>query len=270
MILLSLSLLGCLGLLASCQSRLIYFPRPYGPDVVAKWAAEPGTTVVDYQTAEGRQQAYLFSPAAQPERLWIVCGGNGTLALDWADWLREHAPAEDAWLMVDMPGYGACSGKPSPATIRRSLKAVVPAAMGSLHWSLPQDQAKLRFFGHSLGSAVCLMAADEYHLQRGVLLAPFTSTMDMTREVIGVPLGFLIWHRFDNRARLKEIAGRGPGEVFILHGSQDEVIPVRMSRELAQTVPSVVRYREIDGGRHNTLQDVAAKEIVEALREARR
>lgn len=266
---LCIPLVGILGLLTSCQSKLIYFPRPYGGDHVTRWDAEPGTTVIDYETREGKQQAYLLSTTPKPERLWLVCGGNGTLALEWSDWLREHAPAEDAWLMMDIPGYGACSGKPSPATIRHTLKAVVPAGMGALGWSLPADHGKLRFFGHSLGAAVCLMAADEFDIRRGVVLTPFTSTMEMTKAMLGVNLGFIVVHRFDNRDRLKALAKRGDAAVFILHGDDDEAIPVGMSRALAKDVPDVVHYIEIPRGRHNTLQDQAPEEIIKAMREAR-
>ncbi|MEK7952102.1 alpha/beta hydrolase [Luteolibacter soli] len=263
------SILGFLALLTGCQSKLIYFPRPYGPDDVTKWDTEPGTTVIKYATTAGKQQAYLLSPTPKPERLWLVVGGNGTLALDWSDWLREYGPKKDAWLLIDMPGYGACEGSPRPATIRRNLQAVVPAAMASLKWSLPADQPKLRFFGHSLGSAVCLMAAEEYDIRRGVMLAPFTSSMQMTKAMFGVDLGFLVWHRFDNRTRLKELEKRGNAEVFILHGSDDEAIPVTMSRQLAKEFPGVVRYTEIPGGRHNTIQDMAPEAIHAAMEKAR-
>ncbi|WP_367873935.1 alpha/beta hydrolase [Luteolibacter sp. Populi] len=264
-----LPLLGCLLLLASCQSKLIYFPRPYGADHVADWDAEPGTKVIDYETEQGKQQAYLLSKTDKPERLWLVCGGNGTLALEWSDWLREHGPANDAWLLMDIPGYGACEGKPSPGTIRNSLKAVVPAGMGALGWSLPADQGKLRFFGHSLGAAVTLMGAKEFDIRRGVMLTPFTSSMDMTKAMFGVNLGFIVWHRFNNLERLDEMAKKGNAAVFILHGADDEAIPVWMSRELAEKVPSVVHYTEIPKGRHNTLQDMAAEEIRAAMEKAR-
>ncbi len=260
---------GVLALLTGCQGNLIYFPRPYGPDHVARWDAEPGTTVVNYQTADGKQQAYLLSPAAKPERLWIVCGGNGTLALEWSDWLREHAPPRDAWLLVDIPGYGACQGSPRPATIRRTLKAAVPAGMAALDWSLPADQSKLRFFGHSLGSAVTLMAADEFDLRRGVLLTPFTSSMEMTEAMFGVDLGFIVWHRFDNRARLTNLSKHGDAGVHILHGDNDEAIPVAMSRDLAKDFPATVRYTEIPGGRHNDLQQIAPGKIRAAMEAAR-
>jgi pimeloyl-ACP methyl ester carboxylesterase len=264
-----LPVLVALGILTSYQSKLIYFPRPYEPADVSKWEHEPGGKVIDYQTSDGKQRAYLLSRSENPERLWIVCGGNGTLALDWSDWLRDHGPSRDAWLLVDIPGYGACEGTPSPWAIRRSLKAVVPAATAVLHWSESDAKERLRFFGHSLGGGVCLMAAKEFDIRKGVILAPFTSTMDMTREVLGVPVGFMLWHRFDNEARLKEISARGNGHVFILHGINDEIIPIGMSRTLAGEFPSLVRLTEIPGGRHNTLQEIAIPQIADALAKAR-
>jgi len=139
-----------------------------------------------------------------------------------------------------MPGYGACEGEPSPWSIRRSLKTVIPTVTGSLGWSAAESHERLRFFAHSLGPGVCLIAAQEFDIRKVVLLAPFTSRMDMSREVLGVPLGFLLWHRFDNEARLQEIDARGDGRVFILHDSRDEVIPVKMSRQMAAELPSAV------------------------------
>lgn len=262
-------LLLTLGLLTGCQSKLIYFPRPYGPTDVSDWNRQAGTEVLAYQTTVGRQQAYLLKKSTKPERLWIVCGGNGTVALDWSAWLREHGTEKDAWLLFDMPGYGANEGDPSPWTIRRSLRAAVPAATGSLGWSATEAQPRLRFFGHSLGAGVCLMAAQEFDIRKGVLLAPFTSTMDMSREVLGVPLGFLLWHRFDNQARLRELDGKGGASVAILHGRDDEVIPVRMSRQMAAELPSTIHYTEVPAARHNTLQDMAIPAILQAMEKVR-
>ncbi len=196
-------------LLVGCQSKLIYMPRPYGGDTVAIWQKVTGGRLIDYQTSQGKQRAFLQGNLKSPRNLWIVCGGNGTLALDWADWLETYAPKEDAWLLVDFPGYGDCKGDPGPGTIAENLKTAVPLAAKELGWPAVPDPRKMRIFGHSLGAAACLMAATEFKIQRGVLIAPFTSTMDMTRELIGVPLGFLVWHRFDNEATAQGASGKG-------------------------------------------------------------
>ncbi len=256
-----------LGLLVCCQSKLIYFPRAYPPGAAAQWQKRTAGQALDFKTSQGRQRAFLQGRLQSPRNLWIVCGGNASVALEWSDWLAAHAPRQDAWLLVDYPGYGDCQGAPSPGRIRETLTTVVPLACHQLGWPDPPDSSRLRFFGHSLGSAACLIAATEFKIQRGVLIAPFTSTMDMSRAATRLPLGFLVWHRFDNVARLAELAARGPGEVIILHGTDDEVIPVAMSRTLATQQQSIVHLREIPDGQHNTIQEQYPEVVAAALLE---
>jgi uncharacterized protein len=168
---------------------------------------------------------------------------------------------------VDFPGYGDCQGTPTPRRIRENLRAVIPLALREIGRAEQPDPARLRFFGHSLGSAACLIAATDFHIQRGVLLAPFTSTMDMSQHLTGLPLGPLVWHRFDNAACLAELAASGPGKVTILHGTDDESIPVTMSRTLAGQRKDVVTLSEIPAGRHNTIQETNPSTVADALRE---
>lgn len=259
---------ACLPLLliGGCQSSFIYFPRPYGPETVRRWSSAHEGRVLSYQTGQGRQQAYLQGNLKSPRHLWIVCGGNGSLALDWSDWLAANGPGDDAFLLVDFPGYGNNEGAPSPGRIAEGFRQVVPAAKDAV--GLPRDTDRLRFFGHSLGAAAVMIAAAEFRIPRGVLLAPFTSTMDMAREVTGLPVGFLLVHRFDNRARLRELAGNG-GRVTIVHGTDDEVIPVSMARQLAADQPAHVELVEIPGGRHNTIAEFSPATLAEALNSAR-
>ncbi|MCP5532374.1 MAG: alpha/beta hydrolase [Akkermansiaceae bacterium] len=257
-----------LALVTSCQSDMIYFPRSYPAGTTERWSSETKGRLLDYHTSQGRQRAFLQGSLNDPHHLWIVCGGNGTVALDWSDWLREHAPREDAYLLFDMPGYGDCGGKPNPSRIRESLQAVVPKAMAEV--SLANQPERLRFFGHSLGAAVVMMAAGEFGIQRGVILSPFTSTMDMAREITGLPVGFLVWHRFDNMARLDDLERRGPGMVVIVHGADDEVIPAAMGRELADAHPDTCQFIEVPGARHNTIPESDPEVIVKALEAAGR
>lgn len=254
-----------LAFIVSCQSKLLYFPRPYASGLTEEWRQKTQGRTIDFTTSQGRQRAFLQGNLKSPGNLWIACGGNGTVALDWSDWIASHAPAEDAWLLVDFPGYGDCKGKPSPGHIRESLRAVVPLAAESVGLSATRDVARLRFFGHSLGAAASLIAATEFNIRQGVLLSPFTSTMEMSRVVTGLPLGMLVTHRFDNAARLDEIISKGPAKVIILHGSDDEVIPVAMSRSLAHGRETSVQLIEIQGARHNDIAQEHPEQLIRAL-----
>lgn len=260
--------IGSLLLLTGCQSRFIYFPRAYGDKDVPSWQTKYRGEIIEYKTESGTQRAYLQRQVRQegpPNRLWIVGAGNGSLALDLAEFLWEYGDPRDAFLLIDYPGYGACEGSPSPSKIKANVLAALPAALAHLKLSTQEMQPRLRLLGHSLGCAAMLQGAKELGIQRGVLISPFTSTMDMTKQVVGVNLGFLVYHRFDNLERLKEL--KSPQAKFIvIHGTDDEVIPVEMSRELKSQLPELIQLVEIQNGYHNDLFDRNAKEIAASLK----
>ena len=256
--------------LVGCQSSIIYSPRPYAAGTTANWQHQTGGKRIDFTTSQGKQSAFLQGNLTSPRNLWIFYGGTGTVALDWSMWIDRCAPKEDAWLLMDFPGYGDCDGAPNPERIRESISVAVPLASQAVGWKGHPAGNRLRFFGHSLGSAACLIGASHFGIQRGVLIAPFTSTMEMSHVRTHLPLGFLIWHRFDNSARLAELAARGPGEVIIFHGTRDRMIPVSMSRKLAAQQQKIVRLREIPGKHHNTIQYTNTAEVAAALAEAGR
>lgn len=253
-------------LLASCQHKLIYFPRAYSAGHEQRWQKVTQGKVLSFTTSAGKQQAYLLHPrtGAKPERLWLVCGGNGSLATDWTDFLRHDAPPQDAYLLIDYPGYGSNEGAPSPSKILETIRAALPLAAAEFSWedaSLPQ---RTRILGLSLGCAAALSGAEAFGLNRGVLLAPFTSTMDMAKEVTGMNLGFLVWHRFDNRHILQQIAGAPEARFEIFHGLRDTVVPFAMSQQLQQLHPDHIHLQLIENGGHYLLGTCAA-EIVEAM-----
>lgn len=254
--------------LVSCQSKLIYYPRPYDPAELEEIGRRGGKRI-EAATSQGRQVAFYLpprrSPSEPPEFLWLVFGGNGSVALDYspeaADW-----DAGFGYLFVDYPGYGLCEGKPNPARIEESIVALTGKLQGELLWTDAEFRARTGVIGHSLGSAAGLIAADRLQLQRAVLCASFTTMTDMARRVIGWPLCHLNRHRFDNIARLTTLAARG-AQVRIFHGQDDRVIPVSMSRKLAEMFPKTVRLTEVPDCGHDDVVPVASPDIGRALRE---
>jgi uncharacterized protein len=268
----AVTLVAGLGILSACQSRFIYFPNPYQPEQT-KAFLETGGERIEFTTSQGRQTAWLQRPAggAPPQRIWFVTAGNGSIALDLANLPGLAGLPEltdDAFVFVDYPGYGACEGKPHPKAIRESLKALGPVVIAKLQLTPEILTERGIVFGHSLGAAVALVAAEEYGIRRAVLLSPFTSTMDMTKTMFGVSLGFLVTHRFDNEASLSHLVDGG-GEAWILHGTDDEVIPVQMGRQLAAGSKGKAHLTELPGTRHNTILREAGPAVAAAMAAAR-
>ena len=103
-------------------------------------------------------------------------------------------------------------------------------------------------------------------MKRIVIVSPFTSLYDMARLTFGWPLCHLLIDRFDNRARLAELAARKPRPaVTIIHGDTDNIVPVTMGRELAGLYPDWIHYIELVGGDHNFILTSAEHQITGAM-----
>ncbi|MFN0077621.1 MAG: alpha/beta fold hydrolase [Prosthecobacter sp.] len=255
--------------LLGCQSKLIYYPNPYRAEHETMLRDAKGARV-RFTTSQGAQTAFYIPPRVTtpglPQTIWLCFCGNGSLALDWLhftdDW-DDHF----AYLLVDYPSYGDCAGKPTPGRIRESGKAAFAALAQHLGSTQQELQPRTAVLGHSLGCAAALMAADDLNLRRGVLVSPFTSMTDMGRIVLGWPLCYLNLHRFDNRQTLRHVTSRPSARFVIFHGAEDEVIPVRMGRELAAVQPRVVTFHEVPGAHHNDILSLMMDRIGRAMRE---
>lgn len=256
-------------LLVCCQHKLIYFPRPYSPAMPAAFLKQGGIKI-EARTGQGRQVAWLAKPVGgkPAAHLWIVCGGNGTLALELEDVMRDLPAMGDAVLYFDYPGYGECEGASTPGRLRDSLKALVPLAADACGIKREELATRGIVFGHSLGASVALIAAGEFGMKRAVLLSAFTSSMDMASRVIGLPLGFLVTHRFDNVKAMQGMIARD-GKIWLLHGADDEIIPIAMGRKLSVVAPQSTTYTELPGVGHNDIFDVAPHAVSAAIFAAR-
>ena len=252
-------------LLAWFQSRLIYLPphhpqgaRPLGP---------AGVMVIAYRLLDAPQQAY-YIPPRQPSiagRLWLVFSGNASGALDWGSFVQACPDEHAAFLLIDYPGYGANGGAPSPESIQTGTAEALGALAAQLGLSPEALAPRCGVLGHSLGAAAALAWAGAHPVARIVLVAPFTSMLDMARRTVGWPLCQVLVHRFDNRGSLDRVLAAGAPPITILHGTADQAIPVAMGRELAARHPRAVALVEVPGAGHNDILQVADQAIYTAM-----
>jgi pimeloyl-ACP methyl ester carboxylesterase len=124
----------------------------------------------------------------------------------------------------------------------------------------------LNAIGHSWGTAVALDFATRHVVQRIVLISVFTTPREEAAVVVGGLLSHLLVENYDNRACLRELSPRpSPPRVFIFQGTEDNIIPIRMSRELAGSFPAIVSFQPVAGGDHISVIAKAAREILAAI-----
>lgn len=263
----ALAMLALVVLLLGCQSQLIYHPSAYPAGYEQTLATARGMRI-RFATQQGAQTAFYLPPregaATSPKVIWLCFGGNASLALDWLHYLNSW-DASFAFLLVDYPGYGDCEGRPTPESLRENAKAATQALARHLGVEEQLLRPRLAVLGHSLGCAAALMAAEDLDIRRGVLISPFTSMTEMGRIVLGWPLCYLNLHRFDNRRTLRRVASRSGARFVILHGQDDEVIPVHMGRELAALNTQSIIFDEVADAHHNDILRLAQSRISQAM-----
>jgi len=252
-------------LLIEGQHRMIYYPSRYG----GKPPLPDRGQTIEYRTGQGKQLAFYLPPAEGvgrlPDRLWLMFGGNASLALDWLDFLNDFPDPAAAFLLIDYPGYGDCQGRPGPDSIMESTEKALATLAKQLEAEPADLEERLMVMGHSLGAAVALLFAESHRVNRIVLVSPFTSLKEMGGRLVGPLLAKTLLHDYDNRTRLKEILNRQPTPpITIIHGTRDKVVPVEMGRELANISRKII-YSEVEDGDHNYILITARAQILQAM-----
>jgi len=245
------------------QHSMVYHPRQYDGSYVQ--ALPPGGEEISYTMPFGKQTAF-YVPARNdgrlPTRLWVAFCGNGSLALDWTTILAGYPNSNDAFLLVDYPGYGKCQGYASIASMRASSDAALNTLAKRLGVSEEEMETRLCTIGHSMGSAVAIDFAARHRVERVVAISAFTTLREEAARIIGGPLSHLMIESYDNRSGIAEIRKRNPeAKIAIFHGTDDEVIPVRMGRELAQKFP-FIDFFPVEGADHVGILSDAHDKII--------
>jgi hypothetical protein len=254
-----LLLLVAVPILYFRQHSMVYHPRPYDDSYAY---ALPGDGVEINYTVSGAKYCAYYLPGSKPtpNRVWLAFCGNGSLALDWTSILRDYPWNGDAFLLTDYPGYGKNGGYATIASTRASAEAALNALAERLHQT--EDQLRLCAIGHSLGAAVALDFGAHHNLERIVLIAPFTTLREEAATLVGGWISRLLIESYDNRANLTETMKVSPNaQVAIFHGTDDEVIPVRMGSELAREFP-FVEFLAVENADHVSVLNHAHDKIM--------
>lgn len=270
-------------ILSIFQEKLLFpstWMHPHGP--ISSLRPVAPTQVITLTTADHQQTAAYFTPAQtlrnelhpHPEACptLIFCYGNG----DWlgsSDWFGQHFSQLGYNVIVpEYLGVGVAEGKSTEA-------GCYAAAEAAYQWAAHNPRLnphKLVAMGWSLGSAVACDLASKHPRPKTndptltpgivglIMCSPFTS-MDEEAQVRYwmVPTSWFLNHHF--RSIDKIAALEIP--ILLIHGTEDNVIPYRMSLALqaaAKKSPHV-QHLPIPGASHNDLFGTGDREISQAV-----
>lgn len=149
-------------------------------------------------------------------------------------------------LMVDYRGFGKSGGgKPSEAKVYEDAEAGWQYLIKTR--GVRPQQAFI--YGHSLGGAIGIDLAVRHPEAAGLITeSTFTSLRAMGElEYPYLPVNLLLNQRFESLQKISSL--KIP--VLLIHGTWDDKVPVRMSKQLYDAAPQPKSLILIEGGEHN-------------------
>lgn len=256
MVVLLLGYLGIGVMMMLCENHLVYHPVSAAQD----WQTPPSPDVVDVELtcADGTPVHGWFLPCpGSVDALLYLHGNAGNLSHRGgvADRLR-HA-LNTSVLLVDYPGYGKSSGRPSEQGCYQAADAAYDWLVNERHVT----PGRITLFGVSLGGGVAVDLAARKEHRALVLVKTFTSLPDVGNHLYPwLPVRWLMRNRFDSASKI----GHCHRPVFIAHGSADSFVPCVLGQRLFEAANEPKRYLEMPGADHN---DPLGENFFEALRD---
>ena len=207
------------GLIYVLQDQIIY-PQPAGtaPAELLVWSEDDAAIGYTRPASE---------PAA-PRAVWLIFQGNGTAA--GMRGYFEGIPADEAYFLMEYPGYGSRAGKPNEQTIN----AEATAAYDALRLRFPD--VPIGVVGESFGSGpACALVAQSPAPDSVTLFVPLADFREAIGRLMRIPFARLFLRdQWDNRAALRGY----DGPITIYAAEADEVLSRADTESLAASNPN--------------------------------
>jgi fermentation-respiration switch protein FrsA (DUF1100 family) len=240
----SLFLISIAVLLVSCERWIIYHPYKYPK---GNWSSSPSLDSkedVSFIADDGVRLHGWFFPSSKSNTILLWFHGNAGNITHRLDNIKMLKRLNLNIFIFDYRGYGKSEGDPNE-------KGIYLDSQAAYDWLIKVKKIMPRniiLFGRSLGG-VCAIEVASKNLAAGIILeSVFPSAKKMARKMFPIlPLSWAIKSRFDAIGKVPNL--KLPK--LFLHGTEDEVVPYKLGRELfsAATEPKI--FYAIKGAGHN-------------------
>jgi alpha-beta hydrolase superfamily lysophospholipase len=232
------------------QERLLFHPAAlpqthrfaFGPEVQEAWIDVPGARL---------HALHLQLP--QPKGIVFFLHGNAGHLQGWFGAAALYRQAGYDVFMLDYRGYGKSSGHIQGEA---QLHADVAAA-----WALVAPRyAGLRrvLVGQSLGTGLAAALALQVQPDLTLLVSPYVSMQALAKDKFPWVPSALLRYPLRTDLALPQLLG----QVLMLHGTQDELIPPEHSARLQALVPQAQLVLVPNAGHNDIDQHPAYREAV--------
>jgi pimeloyl-ACP methyl ester carboxylesterase len=186
--------------------------------------------------------------------LAIYFHGNGASLPGRAERIRQLNGLGLSVLAVEYRGFGSTSGRPGEQGFGRDADAAYAYARG-----LGFGSNTIILYGESLGTGVATALAARSAVAGVILDAPFSSAVDVAADRYWMfPVRLMMKDQF----RSDLVIGRLEVPVLILHGEEDQIVPIKYGRRLAALGGNNVTFVPIAQAGHVVLDTDQARDHV--------
>jgi alpha-beta hydrolase superfamily lysophospholipase len=231
-------------------SRILFHPRNEYPGHVPEG--------IRTATLSGSAEigGYLHLHPTSPDLL-LFFHGNGEIAADYDDIASLFTGCGVSFWAVDYRGYGRSTGYPAFSHMFEDAEAIFKD-IPRMAKSAGRQFGRIIVMGRSLGSAsaIYLASLQPSALSGLILDSPYAHGLKLIGRLGGIRLNKKDIPEFRDNI---DLAGAVNVPTLILHGTDDEIIPVSDAMDLYQAFGNPAgRLVEIAGAGHNDLMLVGA------------
>ena len=233
------------ALLYFLQEKVLFHPQHLPRDYRFEFDTEFGFEEIFLSAPDGSQLHSLLFGQQNPKGIILYFHGNAGSLAGWGSVAYDLLPYGYEVLITDYRGYGKSTGKISEANFFSDAQLWYDLCRSRF----PENQ--IIIYGRSLGTGLATQVAAQNRPGRVLLESPFFNMADLAkRHFPGFPHQQLLRYPFRNDKYILEIQS----PVFIIHGTDDEVVPYESGKRLATSRDDQrLRFRTITGGNHNNL-----------------
>ena len=248
------------------QGRFIYFPSSIIETTPKVFNLDFQEVWLPVTTASGKVEKlngwWIPAATANAKTLLYLHGTGANIGANVAHAVRFHQMGF-AVLIIDYRGYGRSEGSfPREETVYQDATA----AWDYLVKKREIKPSNIIIYGHSLGGAVAINLATQYpEAARLIVDSSFTSIAEIVNargQFRLFPVALILNQRFESLKKVKLL--RMP--VLFIHGADDTVIPVNMSKQLYAAAPQPKQLFIVPNAGHNNTAKIAGLKYFETVK----
>lgn len=199
---------------------------------------------------------YFFTPSpdvqinglhffrGEPKGLILYFHGNSRSIKGWAKYARDFYRYDYDVVLVDYRGFGKSTGKRNEKDMLNDMQFVYEQL------AKKYSEHHIIVYGRSIGSGFATKIASENKPRYLILDSPYYSFTKVAERFLPLlPVRFVLRYHLRTDKWIRKVNC----PVYIIHGTNDRLIPIRQSEALQKINPGKITLIRIHGGRHNNL-----------------